>query len=97
MKKTTVTVSFDPEKLDALQLYLFRKGADLERELDDFLERSYKKVVPPGIRDFISAKQETPGTAERKLSNSASHPAKTEQVKSQVFGENCDFGEVRQE
>ena len=57
MKKTTVIVSFDPEKLDALRLYLSRKGMDLELGLDEFLEKTYLKVVPPGIRDFISAKQ----------------------------------------
>ena len=59
MKNITVTVSFDPEKLDALRLYLSRKGADLESELNDFLERSYQKNVPAGIKDYLSAKQET--------------------------------------
>jgi hypothetical protein len=78
MKNTTVTVSFNPEKLDALRLYLSRKGADLESELDDFLERSYQKIVPAGIRDFISAKQETPESPVRKPSKSSLRPAKTE-------------------
>jgi len=78
MKNTTVTVSFDPEKLDALRMYLSRKGADLESELDDFLEKCYQKTVPAGIRDFISAKQETPETSGRKPTNSSSRSAKTE-------------------
>ena len=78
MKNTIVTVSFDPEKLDALRLYLSRKGADLESELDDFLEKCYQKTVPAGIRDFISAKQDIPETPGRKPSNPTSRSAKTE-------------------
>ena len=77
MKNTTVSVSFDPEKLDALRLYLSRKGADLESELDEFLERSYTKVVPPAIRDYISVRQETPESPGRKPPVPASRPAKT--------------------
>ena len=81
MKNTTVTVSFDPEKLDALRLYLSRKGADLESELDDFLEKCYQKTVPAGIRDFISARQETTEHPGRKPPVSTSRIAKTERVK----------------
>ena len=78
MKKTMVIVSFDPEKLDALRLYLTRKGADLESELDDFLEKCYQKTVPAGIRDFISAKQDIPEPPGRKPSNLIRRSAKTE-------------------
>ena len=78
MKNTTVNISFDPEKLDALRLYLSRKGANLESELNDFLEKCYQKTVPAGIRDFISAKQEAMETSGRKPTNSSSHSAKTE-------------------
>ena len=78
MKNTMVAVSFDPEKLDALRLYLTRKGADLESELDEFLELKYIKIVPAGIRDFISAKQETAESPGRKLPVSDSRSAQTE-------------------
>ena len=78
MKNTAVAVSFDPEKLDALKLYLFRKGADLEHELNDFLERSYQKTVPASIKDYLSAKQETPESPGRKPTNSSSRSAKNE-------------------
>ena len=69
MKNTTINISFDPEKLDALRLYLSQKGADLESEVDDFLEKLYQKTIPAAIKDYLSAKQETPETSGRKPSN----------------------------
>lgn len=91
MKKTNVTVSFDPEKLDALRLYLSRKGADLEGELDDFLEKSYQRIVPAGIRDFISARQGVEESTERQPPVAPPRPAKTEQVKLPVPEETAIF------
>lgn len=78
MKKTPVNVSFDTEKLDALRMYLSRKGMDLEQEIDDFLEKSYQKNVPAAIKDFISARQTVDEKPGRKPSFSVSHSAQTE-------------------
>ena len=43
MKKATVTVSFEQEKLKAVQFYAGKNGTSLELELDMFMEKRYKK------------------------------------------------------
>lgn len=44
MKKATVTVSFEQEKLKAVQFYAGKNGTSLELELDTFMEKLYKKI-----------------------------------------------------
>ncbi len=56
MKKTTITISFDEEKLSALKMYLLQKNAQIESELEKTLDALYMKTVPAGVRDFISMK-----------------------------------------
>ena len=53
MKKTTITISFDDEKLNALKLYLGQKDTQVEDELTKALDTLYGKTVPVGVRDFI--------------------------------------------
>ena len=54
MKKVTISISYDEEKLSALKLYLEQKGTQVEDELTNALEVMYSKNVPSGVRDFIS-------------------------------------------
>lgn len=54
MKKTSITVSFDEEKLSALKLYLEQKGQKVETELEKSLEGLYNKTVPTGVREYLS-------------------------------------------
>ena len=51
MKKATVTVSFEQEKLKAVQFYAGKNGTSLELELDMFIEKLYKKYVPSQTRE----------------------------------------------
>ena len=44
MKKATVTVSFEQEKLKAVQFYAGKNGTSLELELDMFMEKLYKNM-----------------------------------------------------
>lgn len=53
MKKTTITISYDEEKLKALKLYLEQKGTQAEDELLKALDTLYMRTVPAGVRDFI--------------------------------------------
>ena len=46
MKRMTVTVSYEQEKLKALQFYAGKNGTSLESDLDAFMEKLYKKYVP---------------------------------------------------
>ena len=54
MKKVTISISYDEEKLSALKLYLEQKGTQVEDELTNALEVMYSKNVPSGVRDFIN-------------------------------------------
>ena len=56
MKKSTVTISYDEEKLNAIRLFLTQKGLDLDEELSGILDSLFKKYVPSSVRDFIELK-----------------------------------------
>ena len=56
MKKISVTISFDEEKLAALKMYLAQKNMQVESELELALSLLYTKTVPAGVRDFIEMK-----------------------------------------
>lgn len=60
MKKATVTVTFDSEKLNAVKQYMDKKDAALQGELDDFMEKLYEKYVPAPVREYIESKQPEP-------------------------------------
>lgn len=53
MKKTTINISYDEEKLTALGLYLGQKETTAESELVKALDTMYSKTVPAGVREFI--------------------------------------------
>lgn len=53
MKKETVTVSMEAEKLRAVRRYMEKKDASLEQELCDQLQRLYEKYVPANVREYI--------------------------------------------
>ena len=54
MKKASIMVSFDEEKLSALKLYLEQKGQKVETELEKALDGLYNKTVPTGVREYLS-------------------------------------------
>lgn len=60
MKKATVTVTFDSEKLNAVKQYMDKKDAALQGELDDFMGKLYEKYVPAPVREYIESKQAEP-------------------------------------
>lgn len=53
MKKATITISYDEEKLNALKLYLGQKEMQPEDELTKALDVLYSKVVPANVREYI--------------------------------------------
>ena len=58
MKKATVAISFDQEKLKAIQFYAGKTGTSLESDLDAFMEKLYKKYVPSQTREYIESMAE---------------------------------------
>lgn len=53
MKKTTLTMSFSTERLDALTYHMEKKEADLQEELKDYLQKLYEKYVPQATREYL--------------------------------------------
>ena len=69
MKKTTITLSYDEEKLSAMKMYMGQKGLQVENELTKALDTLYAKNVPTGVREFIelrSGNTEPPAPKVRK-------------------------------
>ena len=58
MRKATVTISFDQEKLKAVQFYAGKNDTSLEAELDAFMEKLYKRYVPSQTREYIESMAE---------------------------------------
>lgn len=58
MKKATVTISFDQEKLKAIQFYAGKSGSSLKSDLDEFMEKLYKRYVPSQTREYIESMAE---------------------------------------
>ena len=54
MKKASITVAYDEEKLSALKLYLEQNGQKVETELEKALDVLYNKTVPTGVREYLS-------------------------------------------
>ncbi len=51
--KNTITITIEPEKLSALNMYMEQKNTSVEDELMKFTEQLFKKNVPQNVRDFI--------------------------------------------
>ena len=58
MKRMTITVSYEQEKLKALQFYAGKSGSSLKSDLDEFMEKLYKRYVPSQTREYIESMAE---------------------------------------
>lgn len=59
MRKTSISISFDEDKLSALKMYLEQRSMKVEDELEKSLLTLYTKTVPAGVREFIDMKSGT--------------------------------------
>ncbi len=55
MRKVTVSVQVDAEKLKAIQFYAGRKDSTVEDELKGYIEKLYEKYVPGPTREYIES------------------------------------------
>ena len=66
MKNVSIQVSIDEEKLNALTLYLGKKGLQLSNKISEKIENLYNAHVPKPVQEFIAARNippETPRTS----------------------------------
>ncbi len=58
MKKTTVKISFEAEKLRAIHQYM-KDETELQAELDTLLQTLYEKHVPAPVREYIESRDKS--------------------------------------
>lgn len=76
MKKESITVQMEAEKLRAVKRYMEKKDADLEQELCDQLQRLYEKFVPANVREYIDESAEnTTAPSKKQKEKSKTTPA----------------------
>lgn len=56
LKKSSVSILFDAEKLSAVKMYMSQRDLDLKDELEKSIESMYSKYVPSNVREFIDMK-----------------------------------------
>jgi len=56
MKKTSVSIMYDDEKLSAIKLYMSQRDLDFKSELEKSVDSLYAKYVPANVREFIDMK-----------------------------------------
>ncbi len=56
MKKTSVSILYDDEKLSAIKLYMSQQDLDFKSELEKSVDSLYSKYVPANVREFIDMK-----------------------------------------
>ena len=54
IKKSNINISYDEEKLNALKMFMSKKGVDLDSELLATLDKMYNKYVSSDVREFIA-------------------------------------------
>lgn len=58
MKKDTIAISLEAEKLRAIKKYMDKKEADLQEEMTDQLQKLYEKYVPANVREYIDERED---------------------------------------
>ncbi|NCB53129.1 MAG: hypothetical protein EOM54_14830 [Clostridia bacterium] len=56
MKKVTISIVFDDEKLDALEFSLKKENSSVQERMDDALKSLYEKTVPEPVREYLDSK-----------------------------------------
>ena len=59
MKKTSITITWEEDKLSALRLYLAEKEVQVEEALAKALESLYAKAVPQPVQHYLELRNGT--------------------------------------
>lgn len=58
MSTTELKVPFPSERLDALRFFMDKKQQTVEKELQDYLDKTYEKFVPLNVREYVESRIE---------------------------------------
>ena len=53
MKKIDITLSFDEEKLEALEFSLRKEKSSVQKKMQEELAALYEKSVPESVREYL--------------------------------------------
>lgn len=56
MKKSSISIMYDDEKLSVIKLYMSQRDLDFKEELEKSVDALYAKYVPANVREFIDMK-----------------------------------------
>lgn len=56
MKKIDIMVTFEDEKLDALEYVLKKENTTVKKKLDEALRQLYEQAVPEAVREYLDHK-----------------------------------------
>jgi hypothetical protein len=56
LKKSSISIMYDDEKLSAIKLYMSQRDLDFKEELEKSVDALYAKYVPANVREFIDMK-----------------------------------------
>ena len=65
MSKIDITLTFDDEKLDALEFYLKKENSTVQKRMDEALRKLYEEMVPEVVREFVDRKAPPPPRPKR--------------------------------
>lgn len=74
MKDTDITISFNSEKLDALNFYMSKKDSDVQGELEETMQGLYMKHVPAPTREYIEDRLEREGNPTSTIPKASKKP-----------------------
>lgn len=67
MSMTELKMSFPTEKLDALRFFMGKKEQSIEKELQDYLDKTYEKLVPAQMREYLESRIEPESAKEQSV------------------------------
>lgn len=67
MSMTELNLSFPTEKMDALRFFMDKKQQSVEQKLQEYLDKTYEKLVPAQVREYVESRME-PMSAQRQES-----------------------------
>ena len=56
MKKIDITLSFEEEKLEALEFSLRKEKSSVQKKMQEELAALYEKSVPEAVREYLDRK-----------------------------------------
>lgn len=79
MRETELKILFPTEKLDALRFFMEKKELTIEQELKDFLDKTYEKVVPAHVREYVESRLDQ-GPAQEQIPEPEAHEQQPEET-----------------